>query len=140
MNLRSQQGFTLIEALIAITLLAVGILAAASMQISAVGGNMAANRVTTASTWAADHAEYLAGLPYTHADLADTDGDGLAGLSDRTVATADGNVVRDLYTVYWNVVDGVPQTNSKTIRIVVVRNEKGIERALTFDVIKANEG
>ena len=52
-------GFTLIEVLIAISLLAVGMLAGASMQVSAITGNAQANRVSEATTLAQDRLEEL---------------------------------------------------------------------------------
>jgi prepilin-type N-terminal cleavage/methylation domain-containing protein len=77
--LRGQSaGFTLIEVIIAISLLAVGMLTVASMQVSAITGNAQANRVTEATTAAQDKLEELMALPYTDTDLtngqhADTD-------------------------------------------------------------------
>jgi type IV pilus assembly protein PilV len=45
---QSNKGFTLVEVLVAITILAVGLLALAGMQITAIQGGMTSQRVTAA--------------------------------------------------------------------------------------------
>jgi len=45
----TNRGFTLLEVLLAITIFAVGLLALATMQISAIGGNRLGNEVTQAT-------------------------------------------------------------------------------------------
>ena len=116
MKIGNQKGFTIIEALIAITLLAVGILAAATMQISAITGNSRANRITEASVLAADQAEWFMSLPYDDP------------------AFVDGNRVAGNYTVSWTVADDDPLPNTRTITVTV--DVPGV--AIVF--IKANEG
>jgi type IV pilus assembly protein PilV len=51
-RIMDQRGFSLLELLIAVTLLAVGMLAVASMQGTAIGANTIANRYTTLATLA----------------------------------------------------------------------------------------
>jgi type IV pilus assembly protein PilV len=113
--LRGQSaGFTLIEVIIAISLLAVGLLAVASMQISAITGNAQANRVTEATTAAQDKLEELMALDYNNSgDLsegqhADTDPpydrtwtvtDDPGGVTDTkriTVTVSGGNLKSDV--------------------------------------------
>lgn len=137
-----QKGFTLIEVLIAMTLLVIGILAVASMQIISLGGNSNAIRVTEASTWAGDKVETLMARPYSHADLVDTNGNGVAGLNDTDVvgSLADGGPeVNDGFTVFWNVADNTPVTDCKTIRVIVRRSDKGVSKTVSFDYMKAND-
>ena len=55
----SQQGFTLVEVLVAILLLTVGLLALARMQTGAVAGNAFGNQVTEATFLAQDKLEEL---------------------------------------------------------------------------------
>lgn len=50
--IRDQKGFTLLELLVAVTLLAIGLLAVASMQATAINGNAIANRNTVISSLA----------------------------------------------------------------------------------------
>ena len=136
-----QKGFTLIEVLVAMTLLVIGILAVASMQIISLGGNSQAIRVTEASTWGGDKLETLMARPYSHAELVDTNGNGVAGLSDTDVvgSLADGGPeVKDGFTVFWNVADNTPVTDCKTIRVIVRRSDKGVSKTVSFDYMKAN--
>jgi prepilin-type N-terminal cleavage/methylation domain-containing protein len=143
-----EKGFTLIEVLIAMTLLVIGILAVASMQITSLGGNSLAMRITEASIWSGDRMEILMALPYDHADLADDNGDGFAGLdyTDEAGKPADGTVPPLLpydgasasasYTVFWNVAENYPINNCKTIRVIVRRGDKGIMKTVFLDFIK----
>lgn len=137
-----QQGFTLIEVLVAITLLAVGILAAGSMQIASLGGNNLAIRVTEASVWGGDAMETLMARDYTHSDLTDDDNNGTAGLdcTDNTgspACTADGGpTAQGGFTVFWNVADNFPINDCKTIRVIVRRSDKGTMKTVAVDYIK----
>jgi len=135
----NDKGFTFIEVLVAITLLAVGILAVASMQVTALGGNDAAEEITEASTLATDQLETLLSLSYTDAMLQDDPGStgnflGTAGLNnplppgggtpDPTTYPADFSTVTPdgKYTIYWNIAEDYPVPNTKTIRVVVVQS------------------
>lgn len=143
----SQEGFTLVEVLIALFILTVGILGAAVMQIAAINGNSTAMRLTDASSWASDAHEALIALPFTLPGAAtptdplllDDNGDGLAGLDNTDIAgsPADGGpVLHENYTVFWNVADDYPITNCKTIRVIVRYNDKGINKTVTQNFTK----
>lgn len=54
---KGQNGFTLLELLIAVSLLAIGLLAVVSMQTVAMNANMVSNRLTVATTLAQQVAE-----------------------------------------------------------------------------------
>jgi prepilin-type N-terminal cleavage/methylation domain-containing protein len=143
----SQNGFTLIEVLIAIALLTIGILGAATMQIAAIDGNSTAIRLTRAATWGEDTLETFMGLPYAHADLVDDSNAGanagVTGLDNTDVAgsLADslvnavpvGPLVQDDFTVFWNVADNYPVFGTKTIRVIVQRRDKGLLKTVTQD-------
>jgi len=136
----SQNGFTLIEVLVAIALLTIGILGAATMQIAAIDGNNMAIRLTGAATWGEDTLETFMGLPYAHADLVDDSNAGanagVTGLDNTDVAgsLADGGpVVQDGFTVFWNVADNYPVFGTKTIRVIVQRRDKGLLKTVTQD-------
>ncbi|MFH7326196.1 prepilin-type N-terminal cleavage/methylation domain-containing protein [Desulfurivibrio sp. C05AmB] len=143
-NRNLQQGFTLIEVMIAITLLAVGILAAASMQITALGGNHLAIRTTTASTLAGATIEELMSLEFEHDDLAAT-----ATIAELTAAQTDPAALELLldtahqpaeqpanFQIFWSVVDDYPLIDCKTIRVLVRRQDRGVLRDLALDFIK----
>lgn len=142
----SQNGFTLVEVLIALLVLTIGILGAAAMQVSAINWNSNAFRLTEAATWAGDRNETLMTLPYT---ITTTDPllsddpvngrQGIAGLDDTDVPgnLADGGpVVQDKYTIFWNVADNYPIENCKTIRMIVRRDDNGIVKTVVQNFTK----
>lgn len=108
--LRTQGGFTLIEVLIAVTIFAVGLLAVAAMQTSAIQMNSTGGRITELSTWGIDKLENLMSLPYTDPQLA-------AG-NYTDPATPDG------YTVSWTVQQNIPTPNTKRITLTVTGKGK----------------
>jgi prepilin-type N-terminal cleavage/methylation domain-containing protein len=59
-------GFTLLEVIVAISILTFGLLAVASMQSAAIRGNQLGYRVTEGSTLAQDRAEWLFAQPYAN--------------------------------------------------------------------------
>lgn len=133
------QGFTLVEVLVAIAVLTIGILAVASMQITSVGGNTLAIRMTRASTWGGDTLETLMARPYSHADLLDDNANGFAGLdhTDTAGSPADGGpVVNGDFTVFWNVADNYPIFGCKTIRVLVRREDLIFMKTISLDFIK----
>ena len=140
-----EQGFTLIEVLIAITLLAIGVLAAAGMQISAIGGNHLAIRVTEASTLAGSTAEDLSGLGFDDPLLAPTVDPATvdpsdpatlaAALADLDTATQPA-IQPDGFEVFWNVADDQPLADYKTVRVMARRLDRGnAERIVAVDFI-----
>lgn len=64
-----QEGFNLIEVMVALSILAFGILAIASMQESSLLGTSRAYNLTDGTTVAMDHMERLTSLAYTNSDL-----------------------------------------------------------------------
>jgi len=60
---RSESGFTLVEVLIALTIFAIGLLALAGMQVTALRGNSNAQVVTASTALAEGTMEWLQSLP-----------------------------------------------------------------------------
>ena len=119
---QKDQGFTLIEVLIAITIFAVGLLAVAAMQASAIRVNSTAGQITTRMTWAQDKLEELMALPYSDhliEDLGDppsgTDSEG----ESHQETTPDG-----IYTISWTVTDDTPISSTKLITVTVTGRGK----------------
>ena len=143
----NEKGFTLLEVIVAISILTIGLLAVASMQVSAIRGNASAYGITEATSWASDQVEKLMVLPYDHSELVDTDGDGTDedvngdgvdddggnfGLEDTTVNTADHQVTRGKYTVYWNIAVDVEANNTKTVNVIVTWADHGVQKHVSI--------
>ena len=111
-----QTGFTILEVMIAISILAIGLLAVFSGQNMAIQGNNRANRLTEAMTLAQDKVEELLALPYDDVD-------------------ATGSPVNDPggYTISWTVDDTV-FTHGKLITVTVTG--QGLRRPPQLNCIK----
>jgi len=165
MRSHKDEGLTILEVLIAITILAFGLLAIATMQTSSIKGNSLAIGITEGITLAQDKAEELSRLAYDDALLADRtddggrvtnqdanqngideDNDGTVvddilnfGL-DQTGGAADwneANVGKDNnYNIFWNVAVNQPLNNVKTIRVIVLWSDRGAVKRASVDSMK----
>jgi type IV pilus assembly protein PilV len=130
-TLKRQDGFTLIEVLITLTIFAVGLLAVAAMQNSAILMNSKAGKLSNLSTWEIDKIEELSALPYNDPWLQTTGnppGTDSAGNTHRQVSD-DG-----YYTTTWTVSDDNPLTNIKKITVTVT----GRSKRANFGFLKPN--
>jgi len=164
MKLRNNDGFTLIEVVVALGVLSMGVISLFLMNSMIVRGNAGANRVSESTTWASHRMENLIAMPYdSHNNGVDDDGDtvvddpgeqftdgsgtnnGSGGLGDvpaknvgDPTLVADHSVVSPdgLYTVYWNVAEDYPDPNMKTITVIVRNANLGSD--LSFTTVKIN--
>jgi prepilin-type N-terminal cleavage/methylation domain-containing protein len=137
-------GFTLIETLMAIIILTIAVFTMYAMQTTAIRGNATANALTTSTNWGRDQVEQLLAQDYD--DLTDGAGDtdGCAGLGDWP--GSDGSDLTDPnYQIYWNVANDCTLKNivdtdiiPKHVRVIVVRNNMGIQKEIEFNYIKQN--
>lgn len=65
-NSSTQKGFTLLEILVAITILSIGLLGMAGMTTTIIHGNSLSNKVTTATTLGQDRLEHFKRLGYSN--------------------------------------------------------------------------
>lgn len=72
---KHQSGFTLVEVLVGITILTIGLLGVAKMQISAIQGNSMSSSTSVALNLAQEKMEELMVLSYNHSDLDDIKAD-----------------------------------------------------------------
>lgn len=154
---KKEAGFTLMEILIAIAILAFGLLAVATMQAWSIKGNSQAIGITEGITLAQDKIEEFISLDYNHTDLSDTDNDGTTqdtapddgvdddggnfGLDNTTgagTAAADHTDSYGRYNIYWNVAVDEPINNIKTIRVIVEWPDRLATKRVTVDFMKAD--
>ena len=122
--MQNDTGFTIIEVVIAISILAVGLLGVAAMQTSAIQVNSAAGRMTTRINWAQDKMEELKAMPFSDPWLeAAGNPPGVDSAGNTHETTPDG------YAVRWDIADNSPVPNTK--RIVVTVTGKGKISRLT---------
>jgi len=128
----NDNGFTLIEMLIAISIFAIGFLAVASLQVSASKSNRTASEITAATNIASDRMEQLMGASFTDGDLD----------SDPALNPHPDN--QDKYNVQWVVTnadlnaDG--EDDAKIINLTVswtpYLNSGAAQRSVNIDFIK----
>jgi type IV pilus assembly protein PilV len=134
-ELKKQGGFTLIEVLIALTIFAVGLLAIAAMQTSAIQMNSTAGKMTDITAMGMDQLEYLTGLPFTDPWL-DPAGNPPSGTD--TAGKTHSFTNNDGFTISWDTsnnptVGGAVVNNAKLIKLTVT----GKGKRLTLTCIKA---
>ena len=131
-----ESGFSIIEVMIAISILSIGILALATMQVAAMRGNSFAGSVTEGSTWALDQIEKLMNMSWDDASLQDVDLDGAAGL-ENIGANADFSVTRGRYSIHWNVANNVVTANTRTINVIVTWIDHGVQKSVSIQRVVA---
>jgi len=144
----NEKGFTLVEVLVAIVILAIGVLATTKLQLSFIQGNAKARYLTEGSAMAQTRIEELMGLPYADVLLSERadDLDGVAGLDDATDATADHSATEQFnasasksYKFFWNIAPDAPEVGLKTVNVIVQwPDEKNIQRQVNYTFIKGN--
>jgi len=111
--LGNQSGFTLLEVLIAISILTVGLLGVAQMQIMGIRGNYFSGNTTTVLTLAEEKMEDLLGRSYSDTDL--TSGNHL----DPDNPIDETGQAGGIYSRMWVVADNTPITDTKTVTVSV---------------------
>ena len=150
-----EEGFTLVEIMIAICILSVGMLAVANMQTNSVYSNSLSGNTTAALSLAEDRMEDLLGMDWNDANLRDTTiinnntnnmgryldtrldslrfTDHIQNNLDET-GTINGQAGGN-FTRIWNIADNTPIANTKTICVIVTwgasNTEVGVAGAKT---------
>lgn len=159
-KLQNEQGFTLIEIVVALGVLAFGILSLMLLQTSGVRGNTTADITTVATNGASDQIEKILGLPYEDSLLeATTSREPLASEDDGwgetikdwtctgTTLSGDGGdadhcIANGDYSVFWTISTGTdgrgyPIPNTKTVQMFV-KQTTNVTEPIVFEYVKTN--
>jgi Tfp pilus assembly protein PilV len=118
-----QEGFTILEALVAIAVFTVAMVGIFSMQTTSVTTNDLARGVTDQSAMAAEVMERLIALPYDDADL--------------TNGSIPPPQKQGRYTISWTVAEDDMIANTKTITATVTWIERGLQKTINLTYVKA---
>ncbi len=121
-SFQNNRGFSLIEVMVALGIFSIGILAVASMQISAAQGNLSARMRTEAVTLASERLEILNSKGYNHNDLSP---------GTHTDST------NDVYLLEWTVTEDTT-LKTKTIALTVTWNDRGSTQSTNLNYIRAD--
>jgi type IV pilus modification protein PilV len=114
---QGQQGFTLIEVLIAMVILGIGIFAIVALQAHNTVRNKSSKAQSEGYTWAMDEAEQLLVADYEGADLS-------VGTHTRAIPP---------YTINWNIT-AHPIDNAKQINMTILWNNN--KQVATLDITR----
>lgn len=144
----NQKGFTLLELLVAVSLLAIGLLATASMEGVAVNSNGIANRVSSGALIGQEVMEDLLALPRNHAMVKTAQVNTQWDLNPADPASTDIRVPSSgLYRATVTVSPNTPVTNVSRIDVTITRvdeiagaqadiSSKGERRVVTLTAFK----
>ncbi len=140
----NDKGFSLLEVLIALVILALGLLALGNMQVMGIGGNSSGQKITTATTLAQDAMEKLMNLDYAALPVVDTVGanfdtdftvyNGGVGAASKTYMGVD-------YVRTYSIDRDFPVADVATIQVTVTwLDQAGNPHSVTETSAKRNGG
>jgi type IV pilus assembly protein PilV len=129
---KGQKGFTLVEVMVALGILAFGILAVASMQSAALLGTSKSNAVTQATTVGMDRMERLLALPFSPTwDATPQNGDDTSAYFSGLPA-----LPADVTSVTWEVTPGMAPVQNTTRLITVTVGFRGLRNDIVLSSVK----
>jgi type IV pilus assembly protein PilV len=120
--IRKPKGFTLVEVMVGLVILAIGLLAIAAMQVTSTKGGYFSNNVTQATILAQDKLEYLKNLSYSDSNL--SSGEHNEGIISGTIFSRVYNVLEDA------------GNSIKTITVSVQWTDQG-NHSISFSTIRS---
>ena len=129
-----QKGFTLLEVMIAVFLLAVAIIGAASVTTSVIKSNSFSQTLTTATTLAKDKMEELKASTYTAATQ------NASMWTGTDYANAGGTVQASATGAYYSRLWTAPGTDTKIITVTVTwPTNQTVQRTVELKTIRASD-
>ena len=122
--LKKSKGFSLIEVLVGLLILAVGVIAVAAMQVISVKGNFFSKNATQAAILAQDKLEYLKQLSYVDSNLS-------SGQHN------EGSITGTIFSRRYNILEDVGNS-MKTITVTVQWTDK-VNHSISLSTIRANQ-
>lgn len=113
-EMSGENGFTLIEILIAISIFAIGLLAVATLQITAFQGNRVGDELTKATMLAQMQIEALKGAGFNSAALAP-----VVDFSDFNNPIDETGLPGGRFTRTWTIADTAPVSFSRLVTVTV---------------------
>jgi prepilin-type N-terminal cleavage/methylation domain-containing protein len=117
-----EKGFTLIEVVAGLIILAIGLLGIAALQVTSIKGGYFSNNVTQATFFAQDKLEYLRNLSYSDSNL--SSGQHNEGIISGTIFSRIYNVLEDA------------GNSMKTITVTVNWTDRG-DHNISFSTIRS---
>jgi type IV pilus assembly protein PilV len=137
---RTRGGFTLIEVMISASILAVGILALAQMQVSAMNGGKQGRHTTEAAAAARSQLEQFDRMPWNSLNAT---GGWVATTPvnnpGNNLQTTTGVVVEEPYNIQWRITDlVVGETKSIDVQVTWTDNTNQQQKTLVLSTMKYN--
>ena len=124
-KLNEQKGFSLVEMMVAVCIMAIAFAGLATMEIACINGNTIASNVTMGITLAQDKMEELNSVDYNDPRVDDVNTGNNADLrNDANIDFSETGIDEQgnpggMYDRIWNIAEDVPSDGQKTIVVIV---------------------